>query len=146
MSLETQIQTLAAMSVPELAARYQESFGTPPRSRNPAWLRKRIAFKLQENAFGGLSRTARAKIDELAFAIRLPIDKTNVAAPTKSPVLKTGTILHRVWHGQQIFVEVVDGGFVWNGTRYSSLSAVANAVTGSKWNGKLFFGLTERHR
>lgn len=146
MTLDTDIANLAHTTVPELAAHYEALFGTPPRSRNAAWLRKRIAFKLQENAFGGLSRTARAKIDELAFAIRLPIDKTNVAAPTKSPVLKTGTILHRVWHGQQIFVEVVDGGFVWNGTRYSSLSAVANAVTGSKWNGKLFFGLTERHR
>jgi len=142
MSLESKIQALAAMSVPELAARYEEVFGKPPRSRNPAWLRKRIAFRMQENAFGGLSRTAKTTIDTLIGDIDLhrsqPTTKPKSAAP------RTGSILRRVWHDQEILVEVLPDGFAWNGTRYGSLSAVAFAVTGTKWNGRLFFNLTGR--
>ncbi len=55
-------------------------------------------------------------------------------------------MLQREWRGQPIRVEVTREGFVWNGETYRSLSAVAFAVTGAKWNGKLFFGLTERSR
>ena len=145
MTLETQIQTLTAMSVPELAARYQESFGTPPRSRNPAWLRKRIAFRLQENAFGGLTRTAKAAIDALLPTIDL--SRTSPALPANKatkPTPRTGAILRRVWRDTEILVEVLDDGFAWNGTHYTSLSAVAFAVTGTKWNGRLFFGLVGR--
>ncbi|MBK8100636.1 MAG: DUF2924 domain-containing protein [Planctomycetes bacterium] len=81
---------------------------------------------------------------------RLNADVTvpTAAPPRSTPITSTGprpgTVLQREWRGQQIRVEVTADGFVWNGNRYGSLSAVAFAITGAKWNGKLFFGLTER--
>ena len=59
---------------------------------------------------------------------------------------RPGTVLQREWHGHQIRVEVLPDGFVWNGDSYGSLSAVARAITGARWNGRLFFGLTGRSK
>lgn len=153
MSLETQIAALAHMTTAELDAEYRERFGHRPRYRNPTWLRKRIAYKLQEDRFGGLPSVARAALASLTAGIEVPAapprastaPPTPVRAPTRATHgLRPGTVLQRLWRGQRIAVEVTEGGIVWNGTTYPSLSAAAMAVTGSKWNGKLFFGLTER--
>jgi hypothetical protein len=57
--------------------------------------------------------------------------------------LKTGTILSREWNGATHQAIVVDGGFLWDGTRYDSLSAIAFAITGTRWNGPRFFGLRD---
>ena len=142
MTLEAKIATLHDAPVAELAARYIEAFGHPPRSRrNAAWLRKRIAHQLQVVAFGGLSRVAHAALDKLTAEIVLP-------ATTPEPATKAtptaGRVLHREWHGKTIRVLVNGDGYEWDGRTFNSLSAVAFAVTGSKWNGKLFFGLVER--
>ncbi len=149
MNIPDAINSLKSQATAELAARYEELFGKPPRTRNAAWLRKRIAYRLQENEFGGLSRTALAAIDRLTAEVRLPAgsatrpSRPDVAAC--STLMPTpGSVLQREWRGQQIRVEALEDGFVWNDTRYSSLSALAFAITGTKWNGRLFFGLTKR--
>jgi hypothetical protein len=146
-TLADQITALQHAPIAELVARFVALFGHPPRTRrNAAWLRKRIAFKLQENAFGGLSRVARSALDRLTGDIAL----TAAAPPTvatPAPTPGSGHVLQREWRGQTVrVVSTADGGFEWNGERYGSLSAVAFAITGSKWNGKLFFGLTGRKR
>lgn len=147
-TLADQIATLQNAPVAELAARYIEVFGGAPRSRrNAAWLRKRIAHRLQENAFGGLPRVARAALDRLVAQIQLPMPAaTEAPAPSPSTEhrLRPGTVLQRAWHGKQVRVLVTADGFEWNGGSYTSLSAVAFAVTNSRWNGRLFFGLVER--
>lgn len=153
MNLNHRIAALAGMTTAELDASYRELFGQRPRYRSPAWLRKRIAFKLQENAHGGLPSVARAAIANLTADIVVPAAPPRTAA-TPPPLastpalpkhgLRPGTVLQREWRGQRIAVEVTDAGIVWNGTNYSSLSAAAQAITGSKWNGRLFFGLVER--
>ena len=145
MNLAAQVAALLNAPVAELAARYAEVYGGAPRSRrNAAWLRKRIAFKLQENAHGGLSRVARAALDKLTAEIQLPT--TTEAPPTdaqRGP--RPGTVLQREWRGKPVRVLVTtDGAFEWDGKRFASLSAVAFAVTNTKWNGRLFFGLVER--
>lgn len=143
MTLADQVAALAAMTTAELAAEYERLHGRRPRYRSVPWMRKRIAHQLQVAAYGGLSRAARAVVDELAADIALPPVPRHAATQAGNE-LRPGTVLHRDFKGQRITVEVTDEGFVWDGNRYRSLSAVAFAVTGSKWNGRLFFNLTAR--
>ena len=144
MSTADQITALATKTTCELAAEFERVCGRRPRYRSVPWLRKRIAHALQVAAFGGLTRTANAAIADLTKDIALPVPtetKTHVAT---NDAMRPGRVLQRTWRGQRIAVDVVDDGLIWNGNRYGSLSAVAFAVTGSKWNGKLFFGLVGR--
>ena len=141
MTLAAQIAALATKAVAELVADYTALFGKAPRSRNAAWLRKRIAFQMQVAVHGGLPASARAALERLSAEIELP-----AAPPTETgDRLRPGTVLQREWRHQQVRVLVLeDGGFEWNGQRFGSLSAVANKVTGARWNGRLFFGLVAR--
>lgn len=145
MTIATEIAALADRTTAELAAQYESLFGRPARYRNPVWLRKRIAFKLQENAFGGLSRVAHEALDKLQADIALPA-APRPATEQAHGELRVGTVLQREWRGQQIRVEVTKDGFVHGDITYGSLSAVAFAITGARWNGRLFFNLVERKR
>ncbi|MBL8693183.1 MAG: DUF2924 domain-containing protein [Planctomycetes bacterium] len=150
--LVAEIDALRRASVPELAARYESVLGRPPRIRHRQFLWKRIAWKLQEQRCGGLSSVAKARLEELIAQLDLPwnrpgfsggaIHKSDPERAHKSPA--PGTVYERTWHGEHFRVVAVDGGFEFRGAVYKSLSAVANAATGTHWNGKLFFGLVER--
>lgn len=114
-------------------------------------MRKRIAYQLQVAAHGGLSAAARTAVDRLATDIRLPdaapdghVGGDTTPGPAGQP--RPGSTLQREWHGQQIRVQVLPDGFEWDGDLYGSLSAVARAVTGTRWNGRLFFGLVGRSK
>lgn len=147
MNLPDQIAALRNKATAELAAEYTRVFGKPPRYRSPVWLRKRIAHQIQVAAYGGLPRVAREALDKLTAEISIP----NAAAATPpapaDAAPRPNTVLTREWRGKQIRVLVADDGtFEWDGRRFGSLSAVAFAVTGAKWNGRLFFGLVARKR
>lgn len=151
-TIPAQILDLQRMPVAQLVARYVELFGKEPRIRNVAWLRRQVAWKLQEREFGGLGERARARLDELVTRIDLPLHGATQPRPRPQPrpvapepnVPVVGTVLTRRWRDQDIRVEVSGDGFVWAGVPYRSLSAVAKAITGAAWNGRLFFGLTTR--
>ncbi len=152
--LTKQITELRGLSMPALVARYEALFGKPPRVKNREFLWKRICWKIQEERFGGLSGAAKARLEELIAEIKLPAEesrrgvsgKLTPSRAARSEGLKVGTSLVREWHGQQISLKVVEGGFELDGVVHNSLSAAAKAVTGSHWNGKLFFGLVGRKR
>ncbi|MBZ0154101.1 MAG: DUF2924 domain-containing protein [Planctomycetes bacterium] len=150
MTLANEIAALQQMTTAELAAEFTRLHGRPPRYRSVPWLRKRISFALQVAAHGGLRGPARAELDRLAAEVRVPASAPTVAAThgdaptTTTEALRPGTILTRDWRGRQIRVLVTTSGFDFDGQRFGSLSAVAFAITGSKWNGRLFFGLTTR--
>ena len=151
-SIAREIESLRRMKVPELVERYEELFGKPPRVRHREWLWKRVAWKIQEQRFGGLSEVAKRRLEELISEIDLPIGDRHrtvtgaVRARRNAQDPAMGTSLVRVWKGREIRAVAVEGGYECGGVVYRSLSAVAKAVTGSHWNGKLFFGLTERKR
>lgn len=155
LDIEREVLQMQALSVDRLRAKYAEVFGEPTRSRHKEYLIKRIAWRMQANAYGGLSERALARARELAndadlriMAPRQPKSADGqarvVTVATKvqpSTVLLPGTMLKRRYKGRDLHVLVLAEGFEFNGQRYKSLSAVAKAVTGQHWNGYLFFGL-----
>jgi hypothetical protein len=150
-TIAAQIAELQRLAPTELAVRYQALFGKPPRNKNRAWLLRQVAFRIQEQLLGGLSDRAKTRLGELMATIDLPIVGTPPPRPRPKPAARTdasapvvGTVLVREWRDQRIEVRVLDDGFEWSGASYKSLSAVAKAVTGAAWNGRLFFGLTTR--
>ena len=156
-----ELQELQRMTVAELQVRWHEVFGEPARSRNKPHLYRRIAWEVQAKAYGGLSARAQERIRELApdhfpRAV-LPRDfqpstvtsaaRVTERRPVRDPKLPSvGTVLTRKHHGREIRVVVHADGFEYDGRRYGSLSEIARTVTGARWNGRLWFGLTERKR
>ncbi len=153
-SIPTQIARLQGMTVGHLRDEYERVFGEEPRSRNRTWLWRRIAWRIQELEYGGLSERAKRRLEELMpdaeLALRVPPGrfqeyKDIAVRQTRDPRLpKPGTALLRNYKGRRIVVEVLADGFAYEGQTYRSLSAVARAVTGTQWNGVAFFGLTEK--
>jgi hypothetical protein len=109
----------------------------PGFSRN--YLISRLAYRIQELAYGGLKPATRARLDALADALDPKAARKRVV---NGPVV--GTQLIREWRGTEHKVTVLADGFEWEGRRYKSLSAVARAITGTRWNGLTFFGV-KRH-
>jgi hypothetical protein len=149
-SITQEIDELRAMTVADLVPRYERVFGKPPRVKHREWLWKRIAWKIQEQRFGGLSEAAKRRIDELIAEMDLPLgqDRRTVTGSVRTRNRRleppVGTTLVRRWHGEDVLVHVVDGGYEHQGVVYQSLTAVARAITGSHWNGRIFFGLSKR--
>lgn len=109
----------------------------PPRYASVEFMRQAIAYAIQERELGGLPAAAQREL--------LAIAKGTQSAGTSSKIkIKPGTKLLREWDGNTHEVLVTDKGFVWNGTTYGSLSAVAMAITGAKWSGQRFFGLLKK--
>ncbi|WP_254626406.1 DUF2924 domain-containing protein [Myxococcus sp. CA039A] len=150
-----QLATLAHMRVPELAKKYQELYGEPTRSRNANYLRKRLAFRIQELAEGGLSARAVARIAELGDTLpeswrmrQSEVEKKNDAAPPSAAddgrdvrLPPPGAVLTRLYKGSQLRVTVREDSFEYEGKQHRSLSSIAKLVTGTAWNGFTFFGL-----
>ncbi|MBC8450730.1 DUF2924 domain-containing protein [bacterium] len=147
-SMERQIEELGDMSAAELREQYREVFGEETRSRHKGFLRKRITWRLQANAEGGLSERARRRAAELAdeadLRLLAPVSRglASRRAPSRDRRLPMpGTVLMREYRGRKVAVTVLDVGFEHGGTVYRSLTAVARAITGTHWNGYHFFGL-----
>ena len=124
-------------------------FGKPPRVKHREHLWRRIAWKVQEQRFGGLSTVAKKRLDELIADLDLPLGgertvRAKVNGRTKPGEPPIGTTLVREWRGTEVRATRVEGGWEHGGVVHRSLSAVAKAVTGSHWNGRLFFGVTKR--
>ncbi len=154
-SMLDQINSLRRMTVGELRARWRELYGCDSRSRNKDFLWRRLAWRVQELALGGLSDATRGRLAELgAEPFSRPLVPREFAASLKTfegprrdiRLPKPGSTLLRRYKSRDIRVTVLDDGFEWDGRRFDSLSEVAFAITGSRWNGLLFFGLTKRKR
>lgn len=142
-SIPEQIAELREMRVPDLVMRYQEVFGKPPRVKHGDWLWRRIAWKIQEQKYGGLSVVAQRRLDELIAELDLPFGKQgkSVTATIGPPKLRAGTMLCRQWRGREVRTTAVEGGWEHEGTVYKTLTAVAQAVTGTHTSGPRFFGV-----
>jgi hypothetical protein len=101
-----------------------------------------LAYGRQERRQGGLARRVAKELDRLLARV-LREEMAGASAAVINPLPRTGTILVREWHGVMHHVTVLEDGFLWNGTKYRSLTRIATAITGTKWNGPRFFGMRE---
>ncbi len=132
------IAELATLSTAELRARWERTGGRPaPKRASRDLLLRLVAYHLQEQTEGGLSKATRRRLAKLGGL------NGQVAQPPALPTprLKPGSRLIREWHGVAHSVIVLDDGFDYRGTRYASLSQIARTITGARWSGPLFFGL-----
>src|SRR5262245_20153701 len=143
--ISEEIAELRMLNVPELVERYVAVFGKLPRTKQPRWLWRRIAWKIQEQRFGGLSQVAKARLEELIAEIDLPLGGgRRQVKRARANGTTLGTTLSRIYDGREIRATAVEGGWEHEGELYRSLSAITKHVTGSHWNGRHFFGITKR--
>jgi hypothetical protein len=145
-SVEAEIARLRGLDVKALRARWRASFGriAPPQvSRH--LLFAMLAYRLQAEEMGDLDA------ETLRFLKQIDLTPSKQAAVPLTQAferrrrdLSPGTVLTREWESQHHKVMVLDGGFAWQGRSYRSLSEIAKAITGTKWNGPRFFGLREK--
>jgi len=153
----TEVEVLKTAPLSRLVARYEALFGEQPRSRNRTSILRRVAWRLQANLYGNLTERARRRateiVDERDFRLTSPPANAAPSLPLPpnldgrdSRLPFPGTVLVKTYRGRKIAVKVLLEGFEYDGAKYTSLSAVAERVTGTRWNGFLFFGLQARKR
>ena len=160
MDILKEVAQLRRMKVSELRARYEEVFGEPTRSGHREFLIRKIAWRLQAMEEGGLTERARRRAGELANDLDIrtrPPAMVLGACPTgrtrsygvngEDARLPTpGTVISRDYKGRSYHVKVLARGFEYESRSYRSLSAIAKEITGSHWNGFVFFGLSRKER
>ncbi len=137
-AFEAEIGRLPNLSLLELRHRWKTLFGHPaPKSLRRNFLARAVAYQMQVEAYGGLSAATKRQLREIANAVR----NGDANAIPGSSRIKPGTQMIRQWQNTTHTVTALAEGFEWNGRTYKSLSAVANAITGTNWNGFAFFGI-----
>ena len=119
-------EALAAMSLQELRDEWRRRFGAPPRLRSADLVRRCLAWLIQTDAWGGIDAPLRRRLRGEA---------------STGDEVDPGVRIVREWQGRRYEVEKVDGGYLYAGRRWTSLSAIALEITGTRWNGPKFFGL-----
>ena len=127
-ALEVEVARLAGLDLHGVRDAWPARFGPHPRLRSPDLIRRMLAWKLQAEAYGGLAAETRKLL-------------VRPMAKPKGPQAQAGVRLVREWKGERHEAEVVQDGVMYRGGLYASLSEVARAITGSRWNGPRFFGL-----
>jgi hypothetical protein len=137
-AVEAELDRLPTTLLADLRKRYRELFQTdPPKAFGPDLLRRSIAQRLQERAYGGLPASTRRLLDQL---VRAAMAKPNGRLELPRQI-KPGSELVRTWKRMSYRVMVMADGFAYDGKTYLSLSEIASEITGTRWNGPRFFGL-----
>ena len=139
-SILARIAALKSTPVPALKSQWRELFGTEPPPYNRRFLESRLAYRIQELAYGGVKPETIARLE--ALGEQLDGGKVEVRKKRADDGPIAGTKLIREWQGVEHCATVLqDGSYEYGGRPYKSLSAVARAITGTRWNGWVFFGL-----
>lgn len=140
-SVLKQIAELPTLPQSRLKELWKEYFGVEPPAYRKGFLVRGLAHRIQELAYGGLSDAHQARLEALIADDRTSKNGGERRSSPKDKQLLLGTRLVREWKGVDHETTVIEGGFEYQGRRYRSLSAVARAITGTRWNGPMFFGL-----
>jgi hypothetical protein len=140
--IRREIDNLSRLTAPQLRVRWAEVYSSSaPRRISADLLRRAIAYRIQEKAYGGLRPAIVRRLKQIAEDVRAGRE---VDMPQVPPALRPGARLMREWQGETHVVDVVEGGFIWRGKRYASLSVIARTITGTHWSGPNFFGLRDK--
>ena len=133
------LAALPGMPIGELKAEWRRLFGTEPPPYNRRFLESRLAYRIQELAYGGLKRETLERLEALGEQFDGRSITLRRIRHDQRPI--AGTRLIREHQGVEHIVTVTRDGYSYQGRRYQSLSAIARAITGTRWNGWVFFGL-----
>ncbi len=128
-AITEEVRALERLDLEGLRTEWRRRYGRPPRLRSHGFLRLMLAWRIQSDVFGGLDAATKRRL-------RSP-------GPVQATV-REGVRITKEWQGQTYIVDRAGGRFRWDGQEFASLSAVAFAITGVKWNGPRFFGLRDR--
>ncbi len=128
-AVEAEVEALAALDLEGMRAAWRARYGAPPRVRSADFVRRMLAWKIQADALGGLDAETHRLL------------KAKAAPAPRGPKVEAGARLVREWKGERHEAQVLSDGVRYRGTSYASLSEVARAITGVRWNGPRFFGL-----
>lgn len=132
--VRAQLLNLQHMTLPELSEKWRLLFHREPPKYGEVFMRRRLAHRIQELAYGGLSDAAQKKLD----SVNDKINRTNSG-------LRIGTVIVRTWRDKKYEIRVCKDGFEWDGRIFNSLSATARTITGVNRNGYKFFGIKGRN-
>ena len=142
--IPARLAALKTTLTPDLKKQWRDLFDSEPPPFNRRYLESRIAYRIQELAYGGLKPETVRRLERLGEELDGgDRSKRSIRLDRDRPI--TGTRLLREWQGVEQVVSVTSDGFEWQGRPYKSLSAIARAITGTRWNGWTFFGL-KNHR
>lgn len=143
-SIPARLAALKTTSTPDLKQQWRDLFDSEPPPFNRRYLESRLAYRIQELAYGGLKLETIRRLEMLGEELDGgDKKKRGMRLDRDRPI--TGTRLLREWQGVEYIVTVTADGFEWQGRPSKSLSAIARAITGTRWNGWVFFGL-KNHR
>ena len=138
-SVLAELAALPEKTPAELKQLWRDLYDREPPTGNKPFLIKRLAYRIQELAYGGLSARAEAKLNVLIEEEDRRARGLPVVRKGDRPI--AGTRLIRQWQGEEHCVTVLDDGYEYQGRPYKSLSAIARAIAGTRWNGWVFFGV-----
>ena len=141
--IPARLAALKTTPTPDLKKQWRDLFDSEPPPFNRRYLESRLAYRIQELAYGGLKPETVRRLERLGEDLDGGDKKKRGMRADAMPI--TGTRLLREWQGVEHIVTVTTNGFEWQGRPYKSLSAIARAITGTRWNGWVFFGL-KSHR
>jgi hypothetical protein len=142
--IPARLAALKTTSTPDLKAQWRDLFATEPPPFNRRYLESRLAYRIQELTYGGLKPETIKRLEALGEQLDGGNRKKRSVRADQTPIV--GTRLIRDWRGVEQIVAVTQDGFEWQGRPYQSLSAIARAITGTRWNGWVFFGLKNHRR
>ena len=138
LSMEKQIALIQTLNYPELVAKVEELYGFTPGNTSIITLRHRLIYRIQEMFFEGLSLPDRKYLESVAEKDPL----VTAAAQKREKGTKVGSVYERIWKGQKHEVTYLGNKkYEYNNNIYTSLSVIAREITGTRWNGKVFFGV-----
>ena len=140
--IPARLAALKTATTPDLKAQWRDLFDNEPPPFNRRYLESRLAYRIQEIAYGGLKPETIRRLERLGEDLDGGDRKKSRMRADAMPI--AGTRLIREWQGVEYVVTVTADGFEWQGRPYKSLSAIARAITGTRWNGWVFFGLKSR--
>ena len=141
-AIEEEVARIQVMNIAQLRAMWRVQMKSePPKAFGPDLLRRSLAYRIQEKAYGGLDAKTSRLLNQLIAQSAKNAGK--IILPRRT---KPGTMMVREWKGKRHTVTVTQDGFAFDGQVYESLSEIARLITGTRWNGPRFFGLRSKEK